>query len=256
MSIVSEVGGIPKCATLLHGVPANKAAHEVRLRITVHRRLSMTGIQFFDLPIEIRLKIYSEILVQSATVVINTFKHTKIRVYAELLRVNKRVHSEASPLLYSKNRFEIHQLGGTVEVAQFLRQIGTRARFIRHVRIDFPKFRYNRCRATQIALSTRGRNELELIRDTFTSLTTLELYSIRGPLICDQLGLVCDLSIQTQALDLVEMHTKAIPSLKRVVVLMYVWHKKDQSAELMNRMHDYGWTVEFMDSGFKPPDVG
>jgi len=52
------------------------------------------------------------------------------------------------------------------------------------------------------------------------------------------------------------MHTKAIPSLKRVVVLMYVWHKKDQSAELMNRMHDYGWTVEFMDSGFKPPDVG
>jgi hypothetical protein len=73
-----------------------------------------TAINFFGFPTEIRLKIYSELLVDSEPIVFVAnsspsspplFRSKRDGLYPALLRVNKRAHSEASPLLYSNNRF-------------------------------------------------------------------------------------------------------------------------------------------------------
>jgi hypothetical protein len=108
----------------------------------------MPRTHFFDLLIEIRVSIYTEVLIKSGSIIIVTPEpwHVicpKIGVHPELLRVNKWIHREARPLLYSANRFKFHDffwVRECVDVAPFLRQIGSQAQFIRHMSINFPTF--------------------------------------------------------------------------------------------------------------------
>jgi hypothetical protein len=77
---------------------------------------------FFNFAAEIRLKIYEELLVLSEPI---TFKATcdpswpplflskRYGLCPALLRANKRVQHEASPLLYSGNRFGFSDLDPT-----------------------------------------------------------------------------------------------------------------------------------------------
>jgi hypothetical protein len=222
----------------------------------------MTGIHFFDIPIEIRLQIYSEILVQSAPIAIKNHKHGSSRrpsticVYPELLRVNKKAHSEASSLLYSKNRFQFPDFssqGASGDFALFLRQIGSQTKFIRHICIDLPRFYFNTSgRTALVTLDPKGQKDLELIRDTCTSLTTLELFSYGSPLTCQN---SYNVVVSTKGLDLVNMRTKAIPSIKKIVAIIRVWRKELLNDELMNRMRDYGWTVEVTELKYMSDDA-
>jgi len=66
----------------------------------------------FDLPVEIRLKIYSELLVLPEPIVADygpslppLFRSRRNGLYPAILRANRKVYGEASPLLYSNNRF-------------------------------------------------------------------------------------------------------------------------------------------------------
>jgi hypothetical protein len=106
---------------------------------------------FLDLPVEIRLQIYSELLIQSETIVVpwtsgDWLTTNTVCVYPEILRVNKKIHSEASPILYSENRFKFPGFRFAAwddNIARFLRAIGTyQGKLIRHVAITFPKFDY------------------------------------------------------------------------------------------------------------------
>jgi hypothetical protein len=74
----------------------------------------VSGFNFFEIAIEIRLKIYSEILVHSEPIdfVANHRSSPPSLLLSKreglcpaLLRANKKVHGEASSLLYSVNRF-------------------------------------------------------------------------------------------------------------------------------------------------------
>jgi hypothetical protein len=122
------------------------------------------AINFFGFPTEIRLKIYSELLVHSKPIVFVAdygpsspplFRSKRDGLYPALLRVNKRAHSEASPLLYSNNRFRFPDIftstpsaTDSAHIAPFLSQIGSQASLIRHICIAFPTFDdYRRGRA-------------------------------------------------------------------------------------------------------------
>lgn len=113
----------------------------------------VSGLNFFDFAIEIRLKIYLELLVHSESIVFVAdyglsspplFRSKREGLCPALLRVNKKVHGEASSLLYSNNRFRFPDIfistpsaTNSPHIAPFLRQIGSQASFIRHICITF-----------------------------------------------------------------------------------------------------------------------
>jgi hypothetical protein len=213
---------------------------------------TIAAINFLDFPTEIRLQIYSELLVQSTSIVIKpprtrtAHESRTISVYVQILRASKRVHSEASPLLYSKNRIQCPDfLGPWYSIAPFLRQIGSQTQLIRHMCIHFPEFRYY----GSDRRPTLGRADifdLELIRSTCTSITTLELSRSGSPLTRDALS---NVSFVQEAVDLLDTRLKAIPSLKNIIVtinmLRYEYLDYHLSG-LMNRMRQCEWTIELI----------
>jgi hypothetical protein len=214
------------------------------------------AINFFGFPTEIRLKIYSELLVDSEPIIFIAdygpsspplFRSKRDGLCPALLRVNKRVHSEASPLLYSNNRFRFPDIftstpsaTDSAHIAPFLSQVGSQTSLIRHICVAFPTFddyRHGRARLHEAHIKN-----LELIRDTCTSIATLELL-LTFPLECANYALD-DSPIAAEALDLLDTRFKAIPSLKEIIVNISVYGEEDLSEDLMKEMRDCGWTVE------------
>jgi hypothetical protein len=110
-------------------------------------------INFFSFPSEIRNKIYEEALLLSEPIILvarephgiivglslprNSGECGPLRLCPAILLANRRAHREASPLLYSRNRFRLHKGFLTL----FLDHIGPQnASFLRHICIAFPTF--------------------------------------------------------------------------------------------------------------------
>jgi hypothetical protein len=183
----------------------------------------VSGLNFLDFAIEIRLKIYSELLVRSEPIVFvanyrpsspSLFLSKREGLCPALLRVNKKVHDEARSLLYSNNRFRFPDIfvstpsaTNSPHIAPFLRQIGSQASLIRHICITFPTFadfRHDRAMLHEAHIKN-----LELIRTTCTSITTLEL--LLPP---DSANYAFgDSPITAEALDLLDGRFKAFPFL-------------------------------------------
>jgi hypothetical protein len=97
-----------------------------------------------------------------------------------LLRANKRVQRQASPLLYSGNHFGFSDLDPTPRLdtksavlASFLGQIERQnASFLRYVYVDFPTF--DDYQPRNAMLQEDSIKTLELIQDNYTSLASLE----------------------------------------------------------------------------------
>ena len=211
-------------------------------------------MNFFGFPKEIRLQIYSELLVCSDPIVFVAdygplspplFRSRRDGLCPALLEANKKVYSEASPLLYSNNRFRfpnafasISSAADTPHIAPFLRQIGSQASLVRHIYITFPTF--NDFQHGRARLHEAHIKNLELIRDTCPRITTLEL-----SLPPDHLSsALCDSHIAAEALDLLDTRFKAIPSLKEIIVNFQVYSEEDLIDGLMEKMHERGWTVQ------------
>jgi len=95
--------------------------------------------------------------------------------------------------------------------------------YIRYIYITFPIF--NKFQHDGAVLYEADIKNLELIRDTCTSITTLELW-----LPPDSENYVfSDLPIAIEALDLFDTHFKAIPSLKEIIVHLQVYTVEDLS---------------------------
>ena len=88
-----------------------------------------------------------------------------------LLRTSKKVYYEASEILYSENRFLFQAF--STDIAQFLHQTRRKASNIHHICIPLPTFgHFQPDRAT---LYNTYVENLKLIRNTCTNITTLEL---------------------------------------------------------------------------------
>jgi hypothetical protein len=213
----------------------------------------VSSLSFFEFVIEIRLKIYSELLIHSEPIVFVAdygppspplFRNQRAGLCPALLRANKKVYSEASSLLYSNNRFRFPDIfistpcpTTSPHIAPFLHQIGSQASLIRHVCISFPTF--DDIRHDRAMLHEAHIKNLELIRDTCTSLTTLEL--LLPP---DSANYAFDDSpITAEALGLLDTRFKAILSLKTIIVNFQVYDAEDRSDDRI-KMRDRGWTVE------------
>ncbi|KAN0068465.1 hypothetical protein V8E54_013189 [Elaphomyces granulatus] len=177
------------------------------------------SMNFFDFPAEIRLQIYEELLVLSEPVLFMTsWNKLNKRPFLQLqkryglcpalLRASKSVYHEASPLLYSRNRFDFTDLasrGRLSALTSFFNQTGDKnASFIRHLCIDFLGYP---------DLKEDSIRTLELIREKCTNITIFEtLRTPQGDLVTKEV--------------IVHIHSHKVPS--------YYLYKK---------IRDCGWTV-------------
>lgn len=211
-------------------------------------------MNIFGIALEIRLRIYSELLVLSEPIVFVAqygpsspplFRPKRDGLCPALLRINKRIYSEASTLLYSNNRFQFPEIltstpsaTDSAHIAPFIHQIESQASHIRHICISFPTFDYPQPNSAR--LHEAHIKNLDLVRDTCTSIRTLELLVSPD---CENYAL-SDSPIAAEALDLLNTHFKSISSLKEIVISFEVYPEQNPSDDLRKKMYDYGWSVK------------
>lgn len=222
-------------------------------------------MDLFAFPVEIRLKIYSELLVHPGTIDFEPLDlYTSpqlllcrnIDLCPALLRTSRQIYDEAISLLYSDNRFrvpeEIHDddPGPDTPIAVFLRLIGTRADLLRHICIAFPRVSSYWANAER---QDGHVSDLDLVRYACPGVTSLEL----------PLRFHSDVPISTPALDLTDMRLKAFPFLRHVTVQLKVClrdtkapsdddpedidldeDRRDPVGCLTTNLCDRGWTVK------------
>lgn len=179
-----------------------------------------TMMDLFAFPVEVRLKIYSQLLVHPPLINLEKREYPlparlwlgeSIDLCPALLRTSKQVYDEAVPLLYSDNCFHFPEedkattgyATGTT-LAFFLGQIGLLARLLRHVCITLP----DRSSLLDTQLDEDDVKDLDLIRDVCVGITTLKL----------SLPFTSGFPVSTASLDLIDIRLKALPLLRNVIV--------------------------------------
>ncbi|VUC31621.1 unnamed protein product [Clonostachys rosea] len=151
-------------------------------------------MQFLSIPSEIRLQIFSQLLVQESPIDFDAshgpcnprlFRQTQALPPA-LLRVSKKMHQEAIELIYSNNCFRFPNAYTSSDldsnclsldtavpyVAPFLKQIGPNADLLRHICIEFPT---SHTFWHKPILPKEYIEVLQLIKDSCTNLRTIEI---------------------------------------------------------------------------------
>ncbi|MCJ1421456.1 hypothetical protein MMC32_007820 [Xylographa parallela] len=192
-------------------------------------------MSFSSIATEIRLKIFSELLVLSEPIDFVAdygppspplFRRQRDGLCPAVLRVSSMMYREASPLLYTNNRFRFPEVFTSTPsaptsayIGPFLDQIGSHARAILH--------------------EAHIKN-LELIRDTCAGIQTLELLVLPE----HYNYALSHSTIAVEALNLLDTRLKSIPPLKDLIINFQVYPEEDPSDDLTKKIHDYGWTVK------------
>jgi hypothetical protein len=192
-------------------------------------------MDLFAFPVEIRLKIYSELLIHLGPIkfserfwgdLSSRLRPEGIDLCPTLLRASKQVYNEAIPLLYSDNRFRFSDLRHT-SIAAFIRQIGAQASLLRHVCIDFPTPPLAEDYGHDSGLQENSLENLDLLRDACPRITTLEL-----SLPSEHADFVLlDSSVFTELLNLIHAQLEAFLSLQevKVDVKLIGWDSDEES---------------------------
>ncbi|CAG9986424.1 unnamed protein product [Clonostachys byssicola] len=219
---------------------------------------------FLTAPVEIRFRIYYEVLVKDAPI---NFGFERCHLDAPLLRkpaglssallrVNKTVHREATRILYAENLFQFPDAycfrqpegdcftfySAVPYLTPFLQQIGVNARFLRHISFNFPKsFASRRPPVLQAAFI----RVLELLKETCTDLRTVEIKSETPN------GLLPLENIEQAGQMLQTLHDgglKDIPSLEKVILVHPDHPKQEQVSASCEALRQYApsikWTVQ------------
>ena len=226
-------------------------------------------MDLFKFPLEIRLQIYSEILVQDNPIEFNAHygplsPHLmKARDKAPdpaLLRVNKAVNREGTPLLYSYNRFRFPDAfgfgysvsgfpddGSTLRyiphIAPFLGRSGDNARLLRHICIDYPDLlAFTDC--TEPVLTEEYVQVLRLIRESCPGLRTVEIEC--GPL--NSKFSLDEIDLGAGVLRVLDEGFKAMTSLERIVIVGKEYENREITIglreSLTQRLPSGKWSIE------------
>jgi hypothetical protein len=215
---------------------------------------------FFDLPVEIRLKIFAELLLLPEPIpfaleyTTNPVRAVRRRhrgdgLSPEVLLVNKQTHREASTVLYSQNVFRFPNLlkniasKDTVHVAVFLEQIGAaNASLLRHVVLPCPPNVVERDSSGFYRLPAGYLRNLAAIRDRCVGLKTVQLTM---PM---YISIVfAEWPVAASLLDLLAPPLKEVGSLESVVIDLLLFDKIRNpsvdvgNAPLLRNIRDRGW---------------
>jgi len=201
----------------------DSGAEPLQLRRTYFNPTMMVPFAF---PVEVRLEIYSHLLVHPRPINLENWGYPlpgwRWRVGATpdlcpaFLRTSKQVYNEAVAVLYSHNCFRSLEIleakpgyPTSTNLTFFLRQIGHLAILLRQVRIEF----LNRSAFLGTQLYEDHVHEdyvrvLDLVRGGCVGITTLEL----------SLPFTSGFPVSAASLDLIDTRLKALPALQRVIV--------------------------------------
>lgn len=200
------------------------------------------------LPVELRFKIYSELLVHCAPIDISNAQDFSTRVFGgappilygegielwpALLRTSKRVYGEAISLLYSDNFFRFPDLvvtpgGYSTNVAGFIGQIGAQASLLRNICIRFPPTLPGRSHVEDVGREDIYLEDLDLLHDVCPGIKTLGL-----SLPSARANSVLGYSLRfTKSLDLIHTRLDALQSLRefRVDLRLFGRHPDEESS--------------------------
>ncbi|PON21940.1 hypothetical protein TGAM01_v209196 [Trichoderma gamsii] len=222
-------------------------------------------MSLLSIPIEIRLRVYSELLVQDSPVEFRAdhgpinprlLRMERQGLYPAILRVNKTINREAIPLVYLNNRFRFPDAYTSFEpdigltlynsdvpyIAPFLRQIGSNAGFLRHVCINFPT---SFASWKPSVLHEEHIQVFQLIRDTCTDLKTVEIFC-KPP---DSIFSLWDVDLAAEMLKtLDDAGLKDMPSLEKIFVVRGEYDIDEEALasreSLMQKMPSNKWVIE------------
>lgn len=207
-------------------------------------------MHFLQLPVEIRLRIYSEILVRDSPIEFGAYGPRNLRLNRvgrqglnpPILRVCKMVNSEAVACLYSDNRFQFpdsypnwnsydSSSSAVPYMVSFLQSIGANTDLLRHISIDFPATFASETWGDP-ALTVTYVQLLQLIRKTCTGLRIMEI-------VCKQPDNILPLDDIDRAAKMLKALDdegfKDMPSLEKVIV---IYEEKDIDDEVMAHCKD------------------
>jgi hypothetical protein len=221
-----------------------------------HSERSINGVangdmspHFLDLPRDLRDQVYYILLLHQESIDPWHGYLQEQGLTLGLFRVNKTVHHEATSLFYAQNRFDFYNRTAE-QLASFLRQIGLdNADYIRHIFIDFPRFRYTE--AGDITLENSSFRILKTIKSSCANLSTL-----RMPLHVDFMAMEVRFEslsgnnpvLITEALKLVNTRLKAISSLQKIIVEVHERYNHGPIDLLKREMENHGWTISIVES--------
>ena len=197
---------------------------------------------FLSLPSELRNKIYQQTVVSRVRLT-PCARGRRYNLTPGLLRTNKMVHSEASSLLYARNRFEF-TFCSCESVASFFEEIGCdNANYIRHVCLNYPKFStWDRHNPTIESNDIRILTVIQSNCANLSTLTLLPFFSFFPPLGTLQLGMlrVRDRKAVSEAVAMLGACFRKIRSLQEVIVEVSRAGFNDHVRKEMER---HGWIV-------------
>ncbi|KAL8926572.1 MAG: hypothetical protein Q9208_002899 [Pyrenodesmia sp. 3 TL-2023] len=193
---------------------------------------------FFSLPREIRDQIYEPVLLHQEPINPWVDDNRQQKLSPGLLRANKTVHREASSLFYARNRFDF-TMGTPDDIASFLGQIGrSNVDYIRHINVEFPRFLH--LNPGDVALEDESVGILANIQSSCTGLKTLTTPMDSTDAMVVKLAALVHPQVVTEALRLVNIHFRAIPSLQGIIVEAYEDGLIDH---IRLEMESHGWTI-------------
>ncbi|TGO23783.1 hypothetical protein BPAE_0122g00390 [Botrytis paeoniae] len=231
-------------------------------------RSQTSKLKFLDLTIEIRLKIYEELLVapEPLSLIFSSSPGDSAQLIAaredsdcfspQLLRVSKQFHHEATPLLYRNNRFHLSRLyeefGDRLMpcnegIIKFLTQMGNyNASLIRHLGIYFPLTRND-------SDTDPVKNQaLDFIHKNCTGLTTVRILlwnscnldrSDRG-VKSDEAGSSILFAEDLKRIDAQLKRTSSLRDISLDFCIWGPWEILEIDDKVRQLIHDCGWKVQ------------
>ncbi|OAA35199.1 hypothetical protein ISF_09989 [Cordyceps fumosorosea ARSEF 2679] len=194
---------------------------------------------FLDLPGELRNYIYEFILLQKEPLNPFVYYTPQANLTTGLFRANRTIYRETTLFLYSRNVFDVTN-AGPGQVSSFIGRIGNiNAGYIRHIITTFPSFLD--LNPGDVTFEDDSSKTLKMIQAACTGLSTLETSLDSTNSMELRLDNLDHHKLATEALELVNTHFRAIPSIQEIILNVF---EDGPSDYLRSIMTSYGWTIK------------
>ncbi|KAL2211079.1 hypothetical protein CC79DRAFT_1331447 [Sarocladium strictum] len=191
---------------------------------------------FLQLPSELRNTIYELLLLHLEP--IDPVYPDPLGLTTGLFRVCKAIHHEATSLLYSRNRFDF-TVADPEKLTLFFEKIGSRnAGCVRDILIRFPEF--HNLEPGNVTLDEGSISMLMTLQSSCANLSKVATCLQSTVAMENRLDNLDNFNTATEALELVNIHFKAIPSIREIVLHVY---EDGTGVQLRQRMTEYNWEL-------------